>query len=133
MQAPLLPGQVREAWAGIGGQRGSSHSHGSGGVGLPGSWASFQLTGRRQARHHSVRSDSTFHASMIVANGSMHARSGGASVARLEGQIAIGTAVRRFDLELLDDEPPRRPSCDLGPNPRGPSSLRVAVRRRSAG
>ena len=42
----------------------------------------------------------------------------GAAVARLEGQIAIGTAVRRFDLELLDDEPPLRPSCDLGPNPR---------------
>ena len=34
--------------------------------------ASFQFTGRRNAYHHSVRSDSTFHASRIVANGSMH-------------------------------------------------------------
>jgi cytochrome P450 len=57
----------------------------------------------------------------------------GAAVARLEGQIAIATAVRRFDIDLLDDAPPLRPACDLGPNPRGPSSLRVAVRRRSAG
>ena len=34
--------------------------------------ASFQFTGRRHAYHHSVRSDSTFHASRIVAAGSMH-------------------------------------------------------------
>ena len=45
--------------------------------------ASFQFTGSRQAYHHSVRSDSTFHASRIVANGSMHCRSGGASSSRL--------------------------------------------------
>jgi cytochrome P450 len=51
----------------------------------------------------------------------------GASVARLEGQLAIGTLVRRFPtIELLDD-PPMRDTCDLGPNPRGPSSLRVSL------
>ena len=45
--------------------------------------ASFQFTGRRHAYHCSVRSDSTFHASMMVANGSMHCRNGGASSSRL--------------------------------------------------
>ena len=35
-------------------------------------WASFQFTGSRHAYHHSVRSDSTFHASRMVAAGSMH-------------------------------------------------------------
>ena len=34
--------------------------------------ASFQFTGRRQAYHHSARIDSTFQASRMVANGSMH-------------------------------------------------------------
>ena len=34
--------------------------------------ASFQFTGRRRAYHLSVRSDSTFHASRMVAAGSMH-------------------------------------------------------------
>jgi cytochrome P450 len=52
----------------------------------------------------------------------------GASVARLESEIAIDTVIRRFpDLELLDPEPPMRPSCDLGPNPRGPLTLPVRV------
>jgi cytochrome P450 len=52
----------------------------------------------------------------------------GASVARLEGQLAIGTVVRRFaSIELVDERPPMRETCDLGPNPRGPKSLRVAV------
>jgi cytochrome P450 len=52
----------------------------------------------------------------------------GASVARLEGEIAIGTVVRRFpQLTLVDPEPPMRPSCDLGPNPRGPLTLPVRV------
>ena len=46
-------------------------------------WASFQFTGRRHAYHHSVRSDSTFHASRMVAAGSMHCRNGGASSSRL--------------------------------------------------
>jgi cytochrome P450 len=53
----------------------------------------------------------------------------GASVARLEGQLAIGTLVRRFPtIELLVDDPPMRETCDLGPNPRGPLSLPVALR-----
>ena len=45
--------------------------------------ASFQFTGRRHANHFSVRSDSTFQASMTVANGSMHWRNGAASSSRL--------------------------------------------------
>lgn len=53
----------------------------------------------------------------------------GASVARLEGQLAIGTVARRFlTIELLDDDPPMRQACDLGPNPRGPVSLPVTLR-----
>jgi cytochrome P450 len=53
----------------------------------------------------------------------------GASVARLEGQLAIGTVVRRFlTIELLNDDPPMRDACDLGPNPRGPLSVLVALR-----
>jgi cytochrome P450 len=53
----------------------------------------------------------------------------GASVARLEGQLAIGTVVRRFaTIELLDADPPMRQACDLGPNPRGPVSLPVTLR-----
>ena len=52
----------------------------------------------------------------------------GASVARLEGQLAIGTLVRRFPvIDLLDDDPPMREACDLGPNPRGPTSLPVTL------
>ena len=52
----------------------------------------------------------------------------GAAVARLEGEIAIGSAVRRFPgLTLLDPDPPMRDTCDLGPNPRGPISLPVSV------
>ena len=45
--------------------------------------ASFQFTGSRHAYHCSVRSDSTFHASRMVAAGSMHCRNGGASSSRL--------------------------------------------------
>ena len=60
--------------------------------------ASFQFTGRRQAYHHSARSDSTFQASRMVANGSMHCRSGGASSSRLiqahPPQISHRTGVR---------------------------------------
>jgi cytochrome P450 len=53
----------------------------------------------------------------------------GASVARLEGQLAIGTVARRFaTIELLDADPPMRQACDLGPNPRGPISLPVTLR-----
>jgi cytochrome P450 len=53
----------------------------------------------------------------------------GASVARLEGQLAIGTVVRRFaTIDLLDADPPMRQACDLGPNPRGPVSLPVTLR-----
>jgi cytochrome P450 len=53
----------------------------------------------------------------------------GASVARLEGQLAIGTVARRFlTIELLDEDPPMRQACDLGPNPRGPVSLPVTLR-----
>ena len=47
------------------------------------STASFQFTGRRAAYHRSVRSDSTFHSSRMVAAGSMHWRNGGASSSRL--------------------------------------------------
>src|SRR5256885_6951713 len=47
------------------------------------STASFQFTGRRAAYHFSVRSDSTFHASRMVADGSMHSRTGGASLSKL--------------------------------------------------
>jgi cytochrome P450 len=53
----------------------------------------------------------------------------GASVARLEGQLAIGTVARRFPtIELRDEDPPMRQACDLGPNPRGPVSLPVTLR-----
>jgi cytochrome P450 len=52
----------------------------------------------------------------------------GASVARLEGEIAIDTAIRRFPgLALIDDHPPMRNTCALGQNPRGPLSLRVGT------
>ncbi len=60
--------------------------------------ASFQLTGSRQAYHHSARIDSTFQASRTVANGSMHCRSGGASSLRLiqahPPQVSHRTGVR---------------------------------------
>ena len=45
--------------------------------------ATFQLTGRRAAYHHSARIDSTLQASCTVANGSMHRRNGGAPESRL--------------------------------------------------
>jgi cytochrome P450 len=52
----------------------------------------------------------------------------GAPVARLEIEIALSTVVRRFpDLQLLDHEPPMRPTCALGPGPRGPQHLPVAL------
>lgn len=52
----------------------------------------------------------------------------GAPVARLEIEVALGTLVRRFPrLRLLDDDPPMRPTCSLGPGPRGPLHLRVAL------
>ncbi len=52
----------------------------------------------------------------------------GASVARLEGEIAIETAIRRFPgLALADDEPPMRNTCALGQNPRGPLKLPVST------
>ena len=47
------------------------------------SWASFQFTGSTKASHHSVRKDSTFQASRMLAKGSMQLRSGGASSSRL--------------------------------------------------
>jgi pimeloyl-[acyl-carrier protein] synthase len=54
----------------------------------------------------------------------------GAPVARLEVELAMGTLIRRFaDLELLDDAPPMRPTCNLGPGPRGPLHLPVAMGR----
>lgn len=54
----------------------------------------------------------------------------GASVARLEGEIAIDTAIRRFpDLALADDMPPMRNTCALGQNPRGPLTLPVSTGR----
>jgi cytochrome P450 len=52
----------------------------------------------------------------------------GAPVARLEVELAIGTLVRRFPtLELLDADPPMRPTCSLGPGPRGPRQLPVRL------
>ena len=52
----------------------------------------------------------------------------GAPVARLEVELATGTLIRRFpDLQLLDDSPPMRPTCNLGPGPRGPLHLPVAM------
>ena len=48
--------------------------------------------------------------------------------ARLEVELAMGTLIRRFpDLELLDDMPPMRPTCSLGPGPRGPLHLPVTM------
>jgi cytochrome P450 len=52
----------------------------------------------------------------------------GAPVARLEVELAVGTLVRRFPhLELLDADPPMRPTCSLGPGPRGPRHLPVRM------
>ena len=52
----------------------------------------------------------------------------GAPVARLEVELALGTLVRRFpNLELLDDDPEMRPTCPLGPGPRGPAHLPVTM------
>jgi cytochrome P450 len=55
----------------------------------------------------------------------------GAPVARLEIEVAVGTLVRRFpQLQVLDDDPPMRPTCSLGPGPRGPLHLRAIAGRR---
>ena len=52
----------------------------------------------------------------------------GAPVARLEVEVALGTLVRRFpSLQLLDEDPPMRPTCSLGPGPRGPLHLPVTL------
>jgi cytochrome P450 len=52
----------------------------------------------------------------------------GAPIARLEVELAVGTVVRRFpSLALLDDDPPMRPRCCLGPGPRGPEHLHVRL------
>jgi cytochrome P450 len=52
----------------------------------------------------------------------------GAPVARLEIEVAVGTLVRRFPhLQVLDDDPPMRPTCSLGPGPRGPLHLPTIV------
>jgi cytochrome P450 len=54
----------------------------------------------------------------------------GAPVARLEVELATGTLIRRFpELRLLDEAPPMRPTCNLGPGPRGPLHLPVAMGR----
>jgi cytochrome P450 len=58
----------------------------------------------------------------------------GAPVARLEIEVAVGTLVRRFpQLQVLDDDPPMRPTCSLGPGPRGPLHLRAIAGRRRHG
>ena len=52
----------------------------------------------------------------------------GAPVARLEVELALCTLARRFPrLQLLDDDPPMRNTCNLGPGPRGPQHLPVAM------
>jgi cytochrome P450 len=52
----------------------------------------------------------------------------GAPVARLEVELALSTLARRFPrLELLDDDPPMRNTCNLGPGPRGPQHLPVTM------
>jgi cytochrome P450 len=52
----------------------------------------------------------------------------GAPIARLELDVAIGTLVRRFpQLRILDHDPPMRPTCTLGPGPRGPLSLPAVI------
>jgi cytochrome P450 len=52
----------------------------------------------------------------------------GAPVARLEIEVAVSTLVRRYPLlQVLDDDPPMRPTCSLGPGPRGPLHLPAVV------
>ena len=52
----------------------------------------------------------------------------GAPVARLEVELALSTLARRFPrLELLDDDPLMRNTCNLGPGPRGPQHLPVTM------
>jgi pimeloyl-[acyl-carrier protein] synthase len=58
----------------------------------------------------------------------------GAPVARLEIEVALGTLVRRFpDLQLLDLDPPMRPTCSLGPGPRGPLQLPAILGQAASG
>ena len=65
------------------------------------SCASFQFTGRRQAYHHSARSDSTFQASRIVAAGSMLSRSGEGVVVEVDpGAAAPGLAADGPQVEV---------------------------------
>ena len=77
--------------------------------------ASFQLTGRRKACHHSARMASTFQASRMVAKGSMQLRSGGAFGSRLIQDAAAPDLAAHRDqvdgarLEVL----PRRRSWAL--------------------
>ncbi len=53
----------------------------------------------------------------------------GAAVARLEGEVAIDTVVRRFPtLSLAEEEPPLRRGSLLGQMARGPASLPVSLR-----
>ena len=55
----------------------------------------------------------------------------GAPVARLEVELALCTLIRRFpQIEPLDEDPPMRNTCNLGPGPRGPQHLPVTMGRR---
>jgi cytochrome P450 len=51
----------------------------------------------------------------------------GANVARLEGEIAIETVIRRWPALQLTSDPRMRPACPLAPMPRGPEKLLVTV------
>lgn len=52
----------------------------------------------------------------------------GAAVARLEGQLSLGSLVRRFDqLSPLGGVPPMRPANPLGQMARGPAALEVEL------
>jgi cytochrome P450 len=58
----------------------------------------------------------------------------GAPVARLEIEVALGTLVRQFPhLRLLDQDPPMRPTCSLGPGPRGPLHLPAILGQAASG
>ena len=58
----------------------------------------------------------------------------GAPVARLEIEVALGALVRRFPhLQLLDEDPPMRPTCCLGPGPRGPLRLPAILGEEASG
>jgi cytochrome P450 len=51
----------------------------------------------------------------------------GANVARLEGEIAIGTVISRWPALRLVEDPPMRGTCPLAPMPRGPEALFVSI------